>query len=132
MTAAEAKYQQRLRSFQRDPWLYLWRQKRDNATKRKQLFTLSPEWVAEEGAKGCPFLHLPFVLRPPQPPGSPKGYTAVEPMTPTFDQINAGEGYTEENTRIISWWANRAKGEESEEDFITYCRMVAERYGGNW
>jgi hypothetical protein len=130
--SAERKYRSKLRRWQRDPWSFLWQQKRENAAKRKQLFTLTPEWVAQVGAEGCPYLHLPFILQPPQPPGSPKGFTAIAPMTPTFDQIEAGEGYTEDNTRIISWWANRAKGDDSTEDFINYCRMVAEKHGGQW
>ena len=123
---ARTTHLSRLRIWKRDPWGYLWRAKKDNAKKAGALFTITAEWTREAGEQGCRYLCLPFVMLPPQPPGSPRGARLVTPMTPTFDQLVPGAGYTPANTRIISWWANRAKGEQTEEEFIEFCSMVWE------
>lgn len=42
----------------------------------------------------------------------------------SLDQINAGGGYTSGNVQWVSWRVNRAKGEQTQEQFLEMCRAV--------
>ena len=127
----ELDYARRLAHYRADPWRHLWQQKRRTARGTGTLFTISIEWTRDAGAKGCPYLRIPFTMIEPQPPGSPVG-GATHPLSPHFDQMKPGAGYTPENTRIITAWANIAKWNLSHDDFVAYCQMVGESQGGEW
>ncbi len=131
---ATMKRKARRARYDRDPWRYLWQRKKDDAKGAKVLFSITPEWTTAEGLKGCPFVMQPFETdsRRPKLEAGHRGIESISELAPTFDQIIPGEGYTPENTRIISWFANRAKGQMTEEEFHNMILAIAERIGGEW
>lgn len=42
----------------------------------------------------------------------------------SLDQIIAGKGYVPDNVQWVSWRVNRAKGEQTQEQFLEMCRAV--------
>lgn len=42
----------------------------------------------------------------------------------SLDQVVAGAGYTPGNVQWVSWRVNRAKGDQTQEQFIEMCRAV--------
>lgn len=72
------------------------------------MVTIDSDWIRERIEAGhCAVTGLPFDLsqvgRPPAP------------LTPSLDQIRPGEGYTPENTQVVVWIYNRAKGADTHE-----------------
>lgn len=51
------------------------------------------------------------------------------PYAPSVDRIDARKGYTNENTRIVIWQYNMAKGELTDAELLFLCRAIVERYG---
>lgn len=47
--------------------------------------------------------------------------------SPSIDRINSGEGYTNQNTRIVIWQYNLMKGELTDIEVIEICKRVLER-----
>lgn len=68
--------------------------------------TFDLEWESLEWPSHCPVLGIEL------------NYYAEgrEEGSPSFDQIVPGGGYTKENTRIISWRANRIKNDGTAEE----------------
>lgn len=46
------------------------------------------------------------------------------PLSPSIDRIDPMKGYTDENTRIVIWWYNMAKGELSDLTMKDFCSKV--------
>ena len=46
------------------------------------------------------------------------------PHTLSLDQIDASKGYIEGNVQWLTWFVNRAKGEMSQEIFLSMCETV--------
>lgn len=122
----------RTKQFEQDPWSYIWRIKEYGAGRGGLVFTITLEWVKENAGTGCPYTGLAWIFNPPSSEGPRRGITALHDQAPTFDQIIPGAGYTPENTEIISWWANRAKGKQSRQEFRDYLTMCWEHTGGVW
>lgn len=49
------------------------------------------------------------------------------PFAPSIDRIDATKGYTNENTRIVIWQYNMAKGELTDAELLFLCRAIVER-----
>ncbi len=111
--------------FQEDAWQYLMDNKEIKARAEGIVFSLTDSWLSFQ-PKFCPYLGLDFVL---EPPGTTE---RLHQLAPTFDRIVPGDGYTPENTRLISWWANRAKGDMPDKEFRVCCLLVEERLGGRY
>lgn len=74
--------------------------------------TLTAKWVKKwSGVTHCAITGLPFVLTGEKVNGSP------HPLSPSADRINPRRGYTDRNTRVISYFANVAKNAWPEEQF---------------
>ncbi len=114
----------RLIIFQEDAWQYLMDRKEIKARAVGVSFSLTDSWLAFQ-PKFCPYLGLDFVLEPP-------GTGRLHYLAPTFDRVDPTGGYTPENTRLISWWANRAKGDMPDKEFRVCCLLVEERLGGRY
>jgi len=95
----------------------LWR----GAHARDASATLTLEKVTEMLQRGvCSVTGIPFDLS--------SGYRRrtgrnMNPLAPSLDQIVAGAGYTNENTRIVIWHYNWMKGQFT--DFETYLMAKA-------
>lgn len=48
------------------------------------------------------------------------------PCSPSIDRINPNKGYTNENTRVVIWWYNMAKGQLSDLEMLDFCKLVVE------
>ena len=47
-------------------------------------------------------------------------------LSPSLDQRNPGEGYTKENTAVVTWSYNRIKHARTAAEFVAWCRKVVE------
>jgi hypothetical protein len=52
----------------------------------------------------------------------------VHPYAPSIDRIDRSKGYINSNIQLVVWIYNSGKGERSDEEFIEFCKIVAERY----
>ena len=111
----------RARSFKADPWGYLLAQKRYQAKRDRIKFTLTREWLEAQNLKRCPYTGIPFRLTK-----HGVGQGVIDPLAPTFDRIYPKEGYTPDNTEIVSWRVNCAKRSMHPEEFEWLCRCVVE------
>lgn len=72
------------------------------ARNRTDDVSLTKEWIANKIAGGfCEASGLPFDLDSGRP---------ARPFTPSLDRIDPTKGYTPENTQVVCWIYNRAKG----------------------
>lgn len=94
--------------------------KRYQAKKKGIPFDLDEEWVLQQ-PKMCAVTGQLFVI-PPQGAG---------PLTPSFDQITPGKGYTKSNTQLICLWLNQAYGQWSKSEIHGYIRSASEVVHGN-
>lgn len=79
--------------------------------------TLSLDWVSERIAKGfCEITGMPFDLNGS---GSPPNC-----LTPSLDRVDPSKGYHEDNVKVVAWIYNRAKGPNTLEDVLTFCRAM--------
>lgn len=46
------------------------------------------------------------------------------PWTPSFDRIDNSKGYTKDNTQIVVWAYNAAKGEGTDSDVLRLCKAL--------
>lgn len=69
---------------------------------RHDTVTITKEWVAERIERGfCEVSKLPFELDLGKP---------ARAYTPSLDRIDPNKGYTPDNTQVVCWIYNRAKG----------------------
>lgn len=54
--------------------------------------------------------------------------TGLNDNTPNLDRINNEKILTLDNTQIICWRCNRAKGQMNMKEFINYCKHIADKY----
>jgi hypothetical protein len=105
MTAAEANdYQKGLyRRSTRARANVLLQAAKTRARKRDQAFTITMDWVERKLLAGvCEATGVPLTL------------DAGTPWSPSLDKIDPEKGYTPENTRIVTWFYNRAKGSSTD------------------
>lgn len=88
--------------------------KKHNAAKKGILFELDLEWLQKQPMQ-CAITGKSFEI-------PAKG---IGLLTPSFDQKVAGLGYTKENTQLICFWLNAAKGQWSEADIRALIREAA-------
>jgi hypothetical protein len=88
---------------------------RRSAAARNIDFDLAPQWFEERLVRGrCELTGLPFVFN-----------RCRNPFLPSPDRIDSDKGYTPDNTRLILWMLNSAKGTATEEEFISALKQVA-------
>lgn len=77
--------------------------------------TITTAWVRERLQRGvCERTGVPFLF------GSPR-----HPHTPSLDQIEPSQGYTEENTQVVTHRYNCAKGESTDAELYQFaCDLV--------
>lgn len=91
---------------------YLWlrhnlKAKRYQAKKLGLVFDLDEDWLKKQPMQ-CAITGQPFVI--------------IGPQTPSFDQKVAGAGYSKENTQLICFWVNAAKGKWPEDQIRALIR----------
>lgn len=83
------------------------------AIKNKLPFTITQQWVQAKLEAGfCEVTGLPFEF------GKPKGRSRRNPYCPSIDQIAAGNGYTETNSRVVLVAVNLALCDWGLEQFL--------------
>ena len=83
---------------------------RNRAKKKNLAFGISTEWVVERFATQggrCAITGIPFTMLTPR---QKLGEAAPYPLSPSLDQIVAGRGYTEDNTRLVCDGVNKLWG----------------------
>lgn len=87
------------------------------ASQRKVSFSLTHGWFKEKIEAGrCELSGHPFYIGPHQ----------RHLLQPSPDRIDSSRGYDPDNTRMILWMLNAAKGSSDEEMFIECLKKVAE------
>lgn len=77
------------------------------------------EWVSDRIVQGyCEVTNLKFDLRPAVP---------ARPFTPSLDRIDPRKGYTKENTRVVCWVYNRAKGVHSHSAVLILAEALCKK-----
>lgn len=85
-----------------------WYTARERATDKGWAFTITREWLEEKLSAGrCELTGLPFDFSG----GARTAYSA------SVDRVNAAQGYTKENCRVILWALNKAFDNWGEEVF---------------
>ena len=86
------------------------------AAERKVSFGLSRAWFKERLEAGrCELSKQPFYIGPHH----------RHPFQPSPDRIDSSLGYEPDNTRVILWMLNAAKGSSDEAMFIQCLKQVA-------
>ena len=89
-----------------------WLRRAVKEKRNKSKGTLGPKWIESwSRTTHCALTGLPFVRA-----GSRLG-SAPHPQSPSLDRLDPNKGYTEENTRVISFFANVAKSSWPDEHF---------------
>lgn len=89
--------------------------KRYQAKKLGIPFDLDAEWLQQQPMM-CSVTGKMFVI-----PAKGAG-----PLTPSFDQINPGQGYTKNNTRLVCLWYNTARSNWSDQEIRDLIREAAQ------
>lgn len=93
---------------------------RNRAKRNGQSFSLTVEWALEqiESCKWiCPALGTQMLLA-----------SGHRDDSPSIDRIDPGGGYVQENCRIISWRANRLKGDGSPSELKRVAEYAMQAY----
>lgn len=86
------------------------------AKDRTKNVTITKQWIQERLDVGrCEVTGLPFVLT---------ANKIANPWSPSLDQIVAGRGYTPENTQVVVWIYNVAKGSWAHEDVLVLADVL--------
>lgn len=96
-----------------EPRLKLWRSARERAHHRGTPFTIEVKDIVIPAV--CPVLGIALV----------KGEGGIADSSPTLDEIRPGEGYTPGNIWVISWRANKIKGDASYAELQALAAAVA-------
>lgn len=87
-----------------------------SAKQRSKNVTITKQWIQERLDRGyCEVTGLPFVLT---------SNKIKNPWSPSLDQIRPGQGYTLENTQLVVWIYNVAKGSWAHEDVLTLANAL--------
>lgn len=82
--------------------------------KRKGLvYELDTQWVEERLNVGhCEATNIPFEI------------TIGSPWLPSIDRKDPTQGYTKENSRLVVWAFNRARGTDSDDVMLRLARAI--------
>lgn len=93
--------------------VHLLKHARKRVQKNGYEITITKEWLIDKLEKGlCEATGIPFK----------KIDNTRGPYTATLDRKDNNKGYTEENTRVVIWAFNKAKGEWSEEVLVNWIK----------
>lgn len=91
---------------------------RKRSKKLGATFRLSKAWIVRAGKQdACAVTGIMFDLT--------KSRGNANPLGPSLDRIDASKGYTDKNTRLVTYFVNVAKGDWSEEQFRTLVIVAA-------
>ena len=104
-----------------DNWRYAveqYRIKRQEATRRGLPFDLTARdiFYLLNDATHCPVLNIPLQRRPGR---------GGSPDTPSLDRVEPELGYVQGNVRVISWRANKLKGDATLEELRALVAYVS-------
>jgi len=102
---------------------------RDKYKKRLDQMNLTLEYLKElwEKQKGCcVFSNNKLIL-----PENCEGWKDISPRSASLDRINNSIGYVQGNVRYISFMANIARRNFSDNQVIDFCKKVAFNYSNN-
>lgn len=87
-----------------------------SAKQRSKNVTIDRHWVQERLNRGyCEVTGLPFIV----------DCNAIKnPWAPSLDQIRPGQGYTPENTQVVVWIYNVAKGSWAHGDVLKLANAL--------
>ena len=105
------------RLIQRDPIRtavsLIFRNARNRARRRGITFEINETWLEQQLIRGkCELTGLPFV------------FEFGSPYMPSLDRITSRHGYTTTNCRVIIWFANQAKSDLDDGEFLDLLRRV--------
>lgn len=87
-----------------------------SAKQRSKNVTITRQWIQERLDRGfCEVTGLPFIL---------VSNAIKNPWSPSLDQVRPGQGYTPENTQVVVWIYNVAKGSWAYEDVLTLAESL--------
>lgn len=120
---ARAKDPERMRSYTRAYYgtirgraIALLRGARQRAARKGVTYDLSLDWLTPKLEAGiCEATGRTLEI----------SERAAGPWAPSLDRRRAGEGYTKENTQVVIWAYNLAKGPWSDEEFAELSRLLA-------
>jgi hypothetical protein len=92
---------------------------KDRARRTGKEFDLTEEWIIEILKNGiCQATGIPFDLEQGDGQGQGRAWG------PSLDRIDNSEGYTKDNTQVVCWIYNRAKGVGSHSDVVTMAEAL--------
>ena len=92
-----------------------------NAKYRCKNVTITKQWIQERLDRGvCEVTGLPFIY-------DSSGQNLKNPWSPSLDRKVSGLGYTLENTQLVVWIYNVAKGSWKHEDVEILANAIMER-----
>jgi hypothetical protein len=87
-----------------------------SAKQRSKNVTITRQWIQERLDHGfCEVTGLPFIV---------VSDAIKNPWSPSLDQIKPGQGYTPENTQLVVWIYNVAKGSWAHGDVLTLAESI--------
>ena len=97
-----------------NPAMALYQGARKRALDRTLTFDLTVDWFSQKLSAGvCEITGIPF------------DYGHMSLRRPSPDRIDSSLGYLQENTRMILWGLNAAKGHHSDEEFCKFLSDVS-------
>ena len=105
------------RCMQRDPirtaTSLIFRNAKNRARWRGVRFDIDASWLEERLVEGkCELTGFPFV------------FEIGSPFMPSLDRITSRPGYTATNSRVIIWFANQAKSDLDDDEFLNLLKLV--------
>ena len=93
---------------------------KQRAKKAQLRFSIDNDWVEARINSGiCAVTGIEFDLE--------STVTYANPWSPSLDRINPNQGYTKENTQVVVWIYNAAKGQYTHEDVLTLCESLMQK-----
>ena len=93
------------------------------AKKSKVEFDLDIKWLVSKLKSGrCEMSKIKFTFDQPK-----KGYHH-NPYAPSLDRHDPKKGYTKENTKVVIWAYNQAKGQWNQQHFRRIIRAIARNF----
>lgn len=117
-TQATSQFRYTLSPAGRGVRLYIGMARRSTA--KGTAFDITPEWITQRILKGtCEVTGIPFDLAV-----DPRGSGYKNSFGPSLDQTVPGKGYTQDNTKLVVWAYNGAKGTGSHEDVMKLAKAM--------